>query len=161
MENQYLTISQAVEGYHRIKYGSKYVDSKTYNKYQNQIKKQINDIIPDVDLRNKLHASIKYGNEYSLRKRLFHLVSPLTHYCTAFFPKNLKDHIHKAVEYRNRFTHPNASKKSAFSPDKVTFDYIRLQALMDTLMLMEIGIKEETAVNIVRSRYDNFLGIGV
>lgn len=66
---QLLTLTQALEAYHRRMYGGQYVSEEEYQAISKSMKEAIPGNVEN-DFRQKLKTSLKYQNEYSLIKRL-------------------------------------------------------------------------------------------
>jgi hypothetical protein len=104
LENHFLNLTQALESYHRNKYGGGYMDKE---KYKDTIYKELEDSIPsglEDDFREALKSRIKFGYEYSLRRRLTELFRSNNNFLENFIPEYviLKNEI---VDTRNYYTH--------------------------------------------------------
>lgn len=76
VETRFLNMIQAIEAYHRRRYGGKYQSDE---EYKNGLYQKLVAAIPpelDKDFRQSLkEGRLRYGNEHSLRKRLGELIS--------------------------------------------------------------------------------------
>lgn len=69
LQNMFLNLAQAVESYHRRTLGGKYLSDDEYEIIKEHLIKSISKDV-DSSFRESLVNKIKYGNEFSLRKRL-------------------------------------------------------------------------------------------
>lgn len=143
--SQFLDLAQALEGYHRRLYGGAYLNEAEYA----PIYKTLTSAIPqDVggSHRNKLDGMLKYGNEYSLRKRLKLICNDiLKDYkeIVAELVGDVDSFIRTVVDTRNYLTHlPDTSGDYAIRDDdiKKMYEYIkRMRYLLRLCFLVEMG----------------------
>jgi|GEM_PF-4413704 len=76
IHSKILTLAQALESYHRVLYGGYYLDNDAYKPYKDKLTGQIDQNL-EKSHRDSLKSRIKYGNEYSLRKRITLIVESL------------------------------------------------------------------------------------
>lgn len=104
VELSFQSIMQALEGLHRVISGGKFLPDDFY---ENVVAIRLQEAIPtglDRAFHDKLQSMIRYGNEYSLRKRLRELVSQLP--ASAPFNFARAGHfIGVSVDTRNYFAH--------------------------------------------------------
>lgn len=98
-------------------------------------------------------GAFKYGNEYSLDKRLREIINdhkPLLEN----LPLNVINHRRAIVETRNHLTHYNEEKYDDVAEgaelQRLTW---RLQQLVEVCLLTEIGIPESHIENRLTYRY--------
>ena len=72
-EFQFLALIQAIESFHRVVHGGKYLEDGEWAPHQAAMKERIPDGL-ESNHKESLKSRIKYGNEYSLRKRLQEIV---------------------------------------------------------------------------------------
>lgn len=105
---QLLAIMQALETFHRNRCGGVYTSKDDYKTIEDVLKAAIPGPTAD-DLRSALNSKLKYGNEYSLRKRLHKLANGLPGGVTGSVGKmihpSLKEFLGKSVDTRNYLTH--------------------------------------------------------
>jgi hypothetical protein len=101
--------------------------------------------VKQADLKASLKQRLKYGNEYSLRKRLGELVNACAG-CLA----ELKPPLAEMVNARNHLTHPGSSATAPELNDvefAVMADYA--QALTEACLLKELGLSEDKVSELV------------
>jgi hypothetical protein len=146
VENLFLSLVFAIEAFHRRIIGGVYQDRETYLKgIYNQLVEAIpNDI--DSDFKNSLLSKLKYGYQYSMRKRLIGLIRTL--------PIKIKDHliqnynnnqfVDAVLETRNYLVHYEKATNNNELDIRKTLNLIkRLRMLLHLLLLNEIGIDIE------------------
>lgn len=143
LEQEFLSLIQALESYHRRMIGGEYMDEKDYSAHTKNL--YLN-IPPEFSHSHKdsLKNRIKYGYEYSLRKRLKELLGK---YNTILNPiiSVEKDFIEDVVNTRNYFTHlTEEGKKSAVTEilelNKLT---VKIKFLLEICFLEELGFEFE------------------
>ncbi len=140
LEFRFLALIQAIESYHRLKKVNKYMSDKAYEPIKNAIIHAIPDEVRP-DHRDALKSRIKYGNEYSLRRRLTIIL--------ALIPRSLREKIintdsefiNKIVATRNYLTHRDDSdKKNVLDAKGIFHASESLRILLLILFLIEIEI---------------------
>lgn len=148
LNSTFLNLTQSIESVHRLLFpGGKYVDSEVYNSIISAIYSNIpSEITGDhlVSLKNR----IKYGNEYSMRKRLKDLLKYLSDDLQLFFVKK-RTNIHYdkfiniVVDTRNYYTHlhrePGSQVAEYFSIIHLNES---LQLLLTLIFLKMLGVDE-------------------
>ncbi len=133
-----LTLAQALEAYHRRLYGGQYL---TEDQYESVLKTLVNAIPDEVsaDHRSSLANAVKYGYQYSLRKRLQLIFQQvLKDYedivIKLFGEKKLqKIFIDKFVNARNDFTH--------YPEDMEELDKSKLREIRDLIEMADLLMK--------------------
>lgn len=69
LENHFLSLIQAIESFHRRIYGGKYLPDEDYKEVYDTLVTAIPEDV-ESELKDRLMEYLKYGNEFSLRKRL-------------------------------------------------------------------------------------------
>lgn len=137
---RFLALLQALESYHRCQGDEKYLDDAAYEPVKEAIIRGIPGSVSS-DHRDALTSKIKYGNEFSLRKRLSLTLD------TA--PRQLKERltgrntrfISRVVDTRNYLTHRDESLRSnSLDSPGIHKANIVLRTLLSFLLLREIGI---------------------
>lgn len=137
LDVQFLLLIQALEAYHRRTYTGVYMTDNTI--YDEKVSKVLYEVINGIPELEKSHTRslrdrIKYGNEYSLRKRLKEILATLDQH----FPLQLKcliddknTLIDSLVNHRNNLTH--------YSSDDVSPSieaYLKHVRILKVLVLM-------------------------
>ena len=146
LEGRFLALTQATEAYHRRCRGGKFIDEV---EFENRVSKPLLEAIPtDIDrsLRDALRMRIKYGNDYSLRKRLKLLVEEHTD----ALGKVLTDvarFVGPIVDYRNSLTHlePASDDVRPTAEDRLRYNFV-LRLLLELCFLNAMGFSEDEIV---------------
>jgi hypothetical protein len=151
LHQRFLSLAHAVEAYHRVFIGGKYLSD---NDYQNGLQKILWDAIPqnvDLDFRKSLKNKLKYLHEFSLRKRVQDICSK--------FGSILKPFLGEAPEFadsvasqRNWLTHPDSSAQDRpQEPDwkDLSMKCEQLSLLLEVCLLHEIGINDQAISNLL------------
>jgi len=143
IEHKFLTLVQALEGYHRIVYGGKYVDDKEFE----EIKVALVEAIPENlerDFKDSLKDKIKYLHEFSLQRRLKEIMRQHEKIVNPLIGMKIKDFAQRVKEIRNRLTHPdNAGEREFRDPKKLYFLIEKLTVILKTCLLHEMGFPAE------------------
>jgi len=154
LEQQFLSLCQALETYHSRVFGGQYIVDNDYD----IIKTALLNAIPqntDPDLRTSLTSRLKYGNQFSLRKRL--------HLLLANFPevkgniiRNDDLFVNDVVDTRNYYTHYSKELEAKAKTRHELFKLVEiLRFVLEVLFLREIGIADDkiSAIFLNRQRY--------
>jgi hypothetical protein len=151
---EFLSLMQALEGFHRA------VNSGTYMKpedYEN-VAKDLIDAIPapvGSDHRAALKSKIKYGNEYSLRKRLNELVSRMPESMRQLILGRTGKIPQQWVDTRNYYTHWDEELRAGIlSPVEMLHVNLRLRHLLRSLYLMFAGAPDEVVAASLVGTHD-------
>ena len=165
----FLTLAQAIEGFHRFYYGGKYCDKNTFKKIRKELGKTFLDELKvkeneiDQSYRESLLSKINYWNEYSLRERLEDLLSSDDfNNCLPdnfFVPdEDKKNFINQVKDTRNSLTHPSSdlsdkSKKSKYITSGKELDKLirKLKIILDICLLQSLGI-DSSSIKLIISR---------
>lgn len=143
---EFLTLMQALEGFHRATMPGLYTTEPEYE----TIQKTLSNAIPNTvssDHKDALKARIKYGNEISLRKRLDALVKRL--------PIELRQNIlgndgsvpKSWVDTRNYYTHwDETSRESVLDGIGMHRAGVRMKHLLRALYLDLVGIPHSAII---------------
>ena len=152
IEGRLLTLTQAVEAFHRRFRDGRYMDDTAYQQ----------DVLPpilaaisqsaDQRLRQSLTARLRYGNEYSQRLR-FRLL--FRHYSAALEALVARPtaYVDPIVDHRNEFTHfdPAVRTSSAGVPrERVLLYNFLLQMLLEACFLEIMGFSLDEIVMLLR-----------
>ncbi len=142
LETSFLLLAQALEGFHRIVCGGVYQNDKEYE----PVKQALIAAIPDSvsgSHRDKLKAMIKYGFEYSFRKRLETICGRYLENCSEVVEDLLGDRRQFALgitKIRNTLTHPDVRRSvDELENDDLFYNIRRMQMLMRICFLKEMG----------------------
>ncbi|GAB4409672.1 MAG: hypothetical protein Kow00106_03210 [Anaerolineae bacterium] len=147
---QFLALVQALESYHRTKFGGKYMCETAYEPVREALVRAIpSGIAPDH--RDSLKSRIKYGNEYSLQKRLTSLLNSLDQQFQAIL-RIEKPYLRKIVDTRNYYIHYDQAIRSSILQDQeLAVAISRLAYLMLTLLLKdELLIREDLILELLK-----------
>jgi len=141
---QFLSLTQALEFYHRKIYGDKYVSNEEYQVIYDTL---FQAIPPKTNekLKERLKEYLNYGNEFSLRKRLKDILKELDWLMFLLFEKE-EDFINEVVKLRNYFTHYSA--ELLVDSHEIFHAVEVLNRIVTAIMLKEIGFASEELVHL-------------
>lgn len=146
VEFQFLALIQAIESYHRTCGSDSYVSDADYE----SIKMALTDAIPSCvgsDHRDALKGRIKYGNEYSLRKRLELTLDNVPPVIAALITNGDNAFVSRVVDTRNYLTHRDETQKDNVLDLKGMFNAtVRMKLLSEFLILRGVGIPVDNIV---------------
>jgi hypothetical protein len=144
LENQFLSLVQAAEAFHRRIYAGRYLPD---SEYKDLVYTPLVNAIPDVsqDFRKSLMDRLWYGNEYSLRTRLGELLDK----CGEIVPQllgNRKEFINKVLDTRNYLTHYDQElyKRAARGTGVVSLTK-KLRILLEVCLVIQTGLDANKA----------------
>ena len=147
LHNIFLSVLQAIEGYHRCKMRNK-VDSEEVHKKRI---KNIKDSIP-VEYKEWLNEKLQYSNEPSLRIRLRDIIDDLSEKYS-FFQQVINDNksfVNNVVNLRNDLIHLSKKDNSEKLEGKEIYKTIELlKVIFDVKILEEIGFSIEEINRII------------
>lgn len=145
VQSTFLTLTQAIESFHRRVHGGVYVSKEEYD----LLKRSLADAIPidtDDDLKAKLTVTLEYANEFSLPKRLKNLFATIDHehLIGILGSEDVKEFIRLIVDVRNYLTHYDESKRrSVLSSLPAMYNLNqRLKTILVLLVLKHVGVEE-------------------
>jgi len=142
IEHQFLSLTQAVESFHRRTSKGKYLKDNEYKKVYDALVNAIPDGVRS-DLKDRLKTYLKYGNEFSLRKRLEEIFDKYQEVLNKFI-ENRDAFIKKVVNTRNYQTHyDKALKKYSVSKEELPLVIEKLRILLQICLLTELGFSPE------------------
>ena len=129
------------------------MDQDAYDRAVAELVKHIPACI-ESDHRQSLKSRLRYGNEFSLRKRLHALFDRIPNDVAARIAGNVPRFVSKVVNTRNYFTHyDHASEASALAPTDAYVAAERLRVLVVANLLHDLGIGEDKLLTVLeRSR---------
>lgn len=142
LEVQFLSLIQAVESYHRRRFGGKYLSDDDYKEVCDTLVNAIPDSV-EGGLKDSLKSRIGYGNEFSLRTRLRRLFdSDGYREILSEFAENRNAFIGEVVDTRNYLTHYEGIEKAAIGEELDPF-IRKLKILLEICLLTELGFSTE------------------
>jgi len=104
-------------------------------------------------LRDKLKAILKWGNEYSMRKRLGEVLQTLSDSAFALISKTPRsEFVEIVVNARNYWTHhPIDAEGAPLKGSDLHRMNQRLKVLLHLLLLKEVGVDEALLVRRIRA----------
>lgn len=148
LENHFLTLMHALEAFHRRTTESQYVTAKEYASYRAKIVAGIPADVPR-PLREKLKSTLRWANEFSLRKRLTDILKGLAPETRSMLHADEK-WVGNLVDTRNYYTHYTEDLgKLSMTHLAMAMSLPRLKALLLILLLRHLGIPEERAIEFV------------
>ena len=140
---EFLSLMQALEGFHRALYAGTYEDAGEYEKVRDALLKAIPASVSKAH-RDALGSKIRYGNEYSLRKRVNMLLDRLS----ASLRKNIIGGEGNApgawIDTRNYYTHwDEALRPDILDTKGMHYAGLRLKLVLRVLYLQLAGVPED------------------
>jgi len=144
LENEFLSIVQAVESYHRR-------TMKNFDLPEDEHKKRIDAILNVTPHGHKewLDNHLEYSNEPRLRKRLKELFKEVSD-ATGKFGKESESLVQKTLDTRNYLTHYDEKLriKAAMGQELYMLTF-HLKMLLETAFLKELGMDKDTIKTLV------------
>ena len=152
LQHQFLSMTQAVEAYHRRKFEGKYLLDEDYEPIYNGFKDVINKLDVEASFKNALINRLRYGNEFSLRKRLKDLFAEYQS-ITQNFIKDENNFINRVVDTRNYLTHYDKKLRNIADGEDLYRITQKLKTILQICLLHELGFdKEEIKSAFLRNR---------
>jgi hypothetical protein len=150
LQFQFLSLIQAIESYHRVTKGGKYLSDESWQPYRENLANQI-PIELDGGHRESLKSRIKYGNEYSLRKRLGELLLTIDEKSLSVLFPSINFLTGTIVDTRNYLTHyDDELKDSSLKGADLYWANQRLRIFLTLLLLKEIEIDENVILESMK-----------
>jgi len=148
LNQRFLSLIQALESFHQRKFGGKYLTKEEdYNKIYNALKNSIPDNVRS-DLKGRLKEYLKYGNEFSLRKRLEEIFEKYKEILDKFI-ENQDAFIELAINTRNYLTHYDEKLEGKAAREKELFFLTEnLKTLLEVCLLTELGFNIDETVKL-------------
>ncbi|WP_163583417.1 HEPN domain-containing protein [Gracilibacillus saliphilus] len=155
LETSFLDTVQTLEIYHRKLFDSKYVEDEVYETHSNKIAEFINESIHDEELEERFINLLRYGNQYSLSKRIKEIFNNFSDETKKYLfgtGKKRKSFIKKLVDTRNYLTHYELGEKQhvIFEPEKKYYAIQRLRVIITIILFREIGLDESTILEKIK-----------
>ncbi len=147
LQFQFLSLMQALESFHRVTKGGKYLSDVEWKPFREKLANAIPAEL-EASHRESLKSRIKYGNEYSLRKRISELLENLDEETLSRLSPTEKYFTGTIVDTRNYLTHYDDELKDvALKNADLYWAVQRLRILISILLLKEIGVQEKLILN--------------
>lgn len=104
VQNEFLSLTRAVESYHRIQHGGTYLSPEEFDDYYEKLVEGIPEKYDESFTSHLENGTFKYANEYSLQKRL-DILSEQFDAEFSVLPSDLSGITRSIVDARNRLTH--------------------------------------------------------
>ena len=151
MTTKLLNFVQAIESFHRKKRGGAYIEKE---EYINGLYVKICDSIPsdlDTNFKNSLMNRIKYGYEYSLRKRLedifYNFNNGVIH---ELFGQNGDELINRIVGNRNYYTHYDDRPNDLCEGSRLYRLCNNLEVILTVIFLSLLGFTDSEISLMIR-----------
>ncbi len=149
LQHQFLSLIQAIEAYHRRKFEGKYLSDGDYEPIYEEFKKLINKLNIESSFKEALKSKLKYGNEYSLRKRLKDLFEKYKEVVDDLI-KDKDVFINKVVDTRNYLTHYDKNlRKKTVDGELLYYVTQQLKIVVEICLLSELGFNCEEIKNLL------------
>ena len=137
---RFLSLFQALEGFHRALYDGKYMEEAAYDAVIGHIQGAIPNAVSSSH-RAALESRIKYGNEYSLRKRIGELEQLLTDEIRLRLFGVCKSVPMSWINTRNYYTHWDEKlKENILDDQEMYYANIRIAHFLNTLFRLLAGV---------------------
>lgn len=152
VQNRLLTLSRAVETYHRSRMDGQYLSEDEFEEFYQDLCDEVPDEYSESFRSHLMNGTFKYANEYSLRKRLSELTNRYIHILERL-PLEIENSINLIVNTRNYFTHYDEDISPRASASGLRDLNLKLMAMLETALLSEIDIPESQIRSRLQKRY--------
>jgi len=143
LKSQFLSFTRALEAYHRNRHKGEYLSCKEYKPLKEELIKTISNLETTKAHKDRLKGAVKYGYEFSLRKRLRMICNEILGGYEEIIEKLLGDSnsfVDKVTDTRNYLTHNLKEPPENAIPDEKLYYYIlKMQFLLRICFLVEMG----------------------
>lgn len=147
LEHRFLSLIQAIESFHQRIYGGEYLSDKEYKHVYDALMNAIPNGVKR-EFRESLENKLKYGSEFSLRKRLKEIFNTYQEILNGFI-KNKNAFIEKVVDTRNYQTHHDEDlRERAVSEEELYRLTEKLKILLEICLLTELGFTSKEIRNL-------------
>lgn len=143
IENQFLNIITALEGYHRSRTDNKEIDEYSH-------KRRLESIISSSPSEYKkwIDLKLKFSNEPNLRKRLLEIMEP---YTSIFKSKTkIKHFISLVVDNRNTLIHADTDRDINYT--QLIYSTTLLKIVFEIYMLEHIGFEKKEIESMINKK---------
>jgi hypothetical protein len=150
VDQDFLQLTQALEVYSRVARSRKYVTDAEYKEIADTLIASIPQGT-NCDLRNSLKARIKFGNEYSLRKRIATILKELEPETVELLTQDITAFVSRVVDTRNFLVHlDDTSSGNAFKESELYPAMNRLRLLLMILLFRELQFTDSETREIIK-----------
>jgi hypothetical protein len=152
---QFLAMTQALEGLHRATIGGQYHPDLEYDWYKEDLKRCLTRLPADNDWKNKfINGELKWGNQYSQRKRFKGLLSRIDPALRNLLVRNAQGFVDHIVDTRNYLTHMDQkSLGNALQGHDLIFAFYKVQILVGILLLKEAGFSDHWLAGMLANNH--------
>jgi len=148
IEFQFLSLLEAIESYQRCSGINKYLSEDEYKPIKEKINTSINMCKTIDSLKDSLKNKIKYGNEYSLRKRLMTLIEDLPVEIQDLITDNDNGFVSRTVDTRNYLIHRDETiKANCFNYKEMLNAMFNLKTLLEFCIIRDIGVPVDIIIS--------------
>lgn len=146
-----ITLVQALEGYHRSRFGGQYLSEAEYEPFYRRLVDAIPKELPS-DMRQSLRHGLKYRNEFALARRLKELVRCVPVELQEWITGTSRNgFIQDIKNTRNHLAHQTSElEDSALSGAALYWANARLGMWITVLIFLELGIPENLIFDGIR-----------
>lgn len=149
LEGRFLSLSQALETYHRRVSGGKYLEQQVFETVHSALVEVLDGFEFERDVRNTFVGKLQYINELSLRRRIKELVLSFGDSIGRYIP-SASSFAGRVVDTRNYLTHYNQSLEAGAAQGKDLYDLSeQLELLLELCFLRELGLPDVLRTSIV------------
>lgn len=158
LQLQFLCLMQAIESFHRVTKGGKYLTDEEWKRYREEIESSISSEL-QAGHRASLKKRVEYGNEFSLRKRIYELSGSLIPDTLSGLCLSSREYIDAIVDTRNYLTHYDENLKDvSLKGVELFLACQRMRLFIAVLLMKELGIDETRILKSLKSiRRYNFV----
>lgn len=150
LQFHFLALTQALESFHRVTTGGKYLTDTEWKPYKDSLTNCIPGSL-DSSHKQSLKNRIKYGNEYSLRKRMKDMIDTIDKSVSESIMPSKNYYSGVIVDTRNYLTHYDQDlKEIALDGNNLFHANQRLKILVILLLLKEIGVNDVNVIQVLR-----------
>lgn len=149
LQHRFLSLVIATESFHRHFHEGKYLNEGRYKEVYESLLAATPDQI-DRDLRERLKYMLKFGNEFSLRKRLKKLYEKHEDKFSTFI-ENGDAFVENVVRNRNRLVHPEEEGESTgiVNADELYYLTEKIKMFLEICLLKEVGFSDENIDSLI------------
>ncbi|WP_048186374.1 ApeA N-terminal domain 1-containing protein [Methanobacterium lacus] len=147
LENQFLNVIMALEGYHRSRTDNIEIDKYLHNKRVESIIR-----VAPIEHEKWLESQLNYSNEPSLRARLLNILRP---YSDVFRNMTrIESFIYKVVTNRNSLVHKD--KNNNIDYGQLFYTTVILKIVFELYLLEDMGFKQEYIKQLIEKRKSHY-----
>lgn len=146
VETEFLSLAQALEGFHRATGGDEFkIDKAAFKELRGKIEKFLEEQNVDDETAKKVNAAVANSNQTSFRSRLYELCDRLSQETIAQMKIDPKIFAASVVDTRNFFTHAGGSsdeKKEPLRGGDLFLLSQKMRALLRGVFFLHLGFPE-------------------